>query len=60
MRTRSRAMSSGGRTKSTQPEAIALWGMPSCWAVPSCANVMPPSAPSPLGQAYRPKRCPRE
>ena len=43
MRTISRAISSGGSTKSTQPEAMALCGIPSCWAVASWAKVMPPS-----------------
>ena len=44
MRTISRAIPSGGSTKSTQPEAMALCGIPSCWAVASWAKVMPPSA----------------
>ena len=42
---RARARSaSGGSTKSTQPAAMALCGMPSCCALSSCAKVMPPSA----------------
>ncbi len=44
MRPISRAISSGGSTKSTQPLATALRGMLSCWAVSSWAKVIPPSA----------------
>ena len=39
------AISSGGRTRSIAPLAIALCGMPACWAdCSSWANVRPPAA----------------
>ena len=44
MRASSFAMSSGERTKSTQPAATALRGIESYLAESSCANVIPPSA----------------
>jgi hypothetical protein len=48
------AICSGGSTRSTAPLAMALCGIPPCWAVDSsCANVSPPAALI-LAQAQRP------
>ena len=44
MRTISAQSPTGGSTKSIAPAAMALRGIPSNFAVSSCANVIPPSA----------------